>query len=177
MKTFKRKINVIGLNSFKFLDLTLEAQELFHKVRNIAVPQTYIHEIKRWVSMNCIEEKNFYKSKSNLDLIKWLRFIDSDVIIISRGDPLWYGIGRILLDNFSEEELLFYPGKTSLQLALSKLKRSWQDIKAVSIHGRESNELIKSLKAKEKGIAILTNPKKNDLELIKENLKELDLEQ
>ena len=176
MKKFKRKIHVIGLNSFKIKDLPLDIQELFYKVKYIAAPNTYIHKIKDWVPKKFIGEKSFYESKSNLDLINWLKFTENDVILFSRGDPLWYGIGRILLNHFSKEELLFYPGKTSLQLAFSRLKNSWQDVKAISIHGRETNELIKFLKLKEKGIAILTDPKNNNLELIRKNLKELDLE-
>ena len=176
MKKIKRKIHVIGLNSFKIDDLSKDIQELFHKVKNIAVPNTYIDEIKGWVSLRQIEEKNFYESKSNLDLINWLKFIDHDVILFSRGDPLWYGIGRVLLNNFTKEELFFYPGKTSLQLAFSRLKKSWQDVKAVSMHGREINDLVRVLKSKEKSIAVLTDPKKNNLELIRQNLMELDLE-
>ena len=176
MKKFKRKIHVIGLNSFKIEDLSLEVQELFNKVRNIAAPNTYIQKIREWVSIKLIEEKNFYESKSNLDLINWIKSNDNDVILFSRGDPLWFGIGRILLNNFSKEELIFYPGKTSLQLAFSRLKKSWQGVKAVSIHGRETTELIKFLKLKEKGIAILTDPKNNNLEIIRQNLKELYLE-
>ncbi len=176
MKKIIRKIHVIGINSFQFEDLSLEVQELFLKIRNIAAPHNYINEIKNWVSIKLIKEKNFYESKSNLDLINWLKFNDNDVILFSRGDPLWFGIGRMLLNSFSKEELLFYPGKTSLQLAFSKLKKSWQDIKAVSIHGRETTELIKYLKLKEKGIAILTDPKNNNLELIRQNIKELNLE-
>ena len=69
MKKIKRKIHVIGLNSFKFEDLSQDVQELFHKVKNIAAPQKYINEIENWVSIKFIEEKNFYESKSNLDLI------------------------------------------------------------------------------------------------------------
>jgi len=176
MKTNKRKIHIIGLNSFKIEDLSQEVQELLHTVQNIAAPHQYINEIQDWVSIKLISEKNFYKSKSNSDLMNWLKSIDNDVILISRGDPLWFGIGRILLKKFSNEELLFYPGKTCLQLAFSKIKKPWQDVKAVSIHGRETNELIKLLKAKEKGIAILTDSKNNNLELIRQNLKELDLE-
>ena len=176
MKKIKRKIHVIGLNSFKFQDLTIEVQELFHKIENVAAPNTFIKDIEEWVSSRLIERKNFYESKSNLALINWLKFLDNDVILISRGDPLWYGIGRVLLNNFSKEELFFYPGKTILQLAFSRLKKSWQDVKAVSIHGRETNEFIKLLKSKEKSIAILTDPKNNNLELIRENLRELDLE-
>ena len=176
MKKIDRRIHVIGLNSFEFEDLSLEVQELFHKVKNIAAPLSYFNKIEAWVSMKYIEKKNFYKSKSNIELIQWLKYIDDDAILFSRGDPLWYGIGRILLSNFSQEELLFYPGKTSIQLAFSRLKKSWQDVKAISIHGRETNELIKVLKSKEKSIAILTDPKNNNLELIRQNLKELDLE-
>ena len=176
MKKIKRKIHVIGINSFNFDNLSIEAKELFHKIKYIAAPNSYIQEIENWVSMNLIKEKSFYKSKSNIDLIQWLKCIDNNVILVSRGDPLWYGIGRILLNNFSKEELFFYPGKTSLQLAFSRLKQPWQDIKAISIHGRETNKLVKILKSKEKGIAILTDPKSNNLELIRKNLKELDLE-
>tara|TARA_Y100001978_G_C23655881_1_gene416019 strand:+ start:89 stop:1366 length:1278 start_codon:yes stop_codon:yes gene_type:complete len=176
MKKIKRKIYIMGINSFNFENLSIEEKELFHKVRHIAAPSSYLQEIENWVSMQLIEDKSFYKSKSNIELIQWLKGIDDDVILISRGDPLWYGIGRILLKNFSQEELLFYPGKTSLQLAFSKLKRPWQDIQSVSIHGRETNELVRLLKSKEKGIAILTDPKNNSLELIRENLKELHLE-
>jgi len=176
MNKIKRKIYVIGINSFKFEDLSLETQDIFQKVSNIAAPNTYITEIKEWVPKKFIEKKNFYNSKSNIDLINWLKFIDNDVVLISRGDPLWYGIGRILLSNFSKEELLFFPANTCLQLAFSRLKKSWQDIQAVSIHGRETDELIKLLKLKKKGIAILTDPKNNNLDLIRQNLKELDLE-
>ena len=176
MKKNKRKIHIVGLNSFNIEDLSLEVQELFHQVKNIAAPNTFINEIKEWVSIKFIGEKNFYESKSNLDLINWISSNSNDVILISRGDPLWFGIGRILLNKFSKEELLFYPGKTSLQLAFSRLKKSWQNVKAVSIHGRETNELIKLLKLKEKGIGILTDPKNNNLELIRQNLKELDLQ-
>jgi len=176
MKEVKRKIHVIGLNSFKIEDLSITVQELFHKVKNIAAPNTYINEIKGWISKRLIEEKNLYESRSNLDLINWLKFIDKDVILISRGDPLWYGIGRLLLNNFSKDELFFYPGKTSLQLAFSRLKKSWHDVKAISIHGRDTNKLIRLLKSKEKSIAILTDPKNNNLELIRQNLRELELE-
>ena len=176
MKKIKRKIHVLGINSFNFEDLSLDIQKIIHNIKHIAAPNTFISEIKEWVSMEFIEEKNFYISQSNIDLINWLKIVDNDVILISRGDPLWFGIGRILINNFSQEELIFYPGKTSIQLAFSRLKKSWQDIKAVSIHGRETTELIKLLKSKEKGIGILTDPKNNNLELIRHNLKELNLE-
>jgi len=175
MKNINRTIHVVGINSFKFEDLQYLIQDLFTKTKNVAVPSSFFEKIKDWQSRKFIEDKNFFISKSNNDLIKWLKSLDNDAILVSRGDPLWYGIGRVLLKNFSQKELSFYPANTCIQLAFSKLKKSWQDAKIVSIHGRDSLELISSLKRKEKSIAILTDPKFNSLELIRKNLRELNL--
>ncbi len=176
MKSKIRKIHVIGINSFNFEDLSLNIQDLLINIKNISVPESFNSEIKSWVLQKFIEEKNFFDSKSNLKLINWLKTIDNDVIVISRGDPLWFGIGRILLKHFSRQELLFYPSNTCVQQAFSKLKKPWQETKTVSIHGRDSIELIKLLIRKEKSISILTDPKNNSLQLIRSNLKELELE-
>ena len=175
MKNNNRKIHIVGINSFNFEDLQLNVKDLFSKTKNIAVPSSFIGKIKKWEINNTIKDKNFFISESNINLIKWLKSINYDAILISRGDPLWYGIGRILLKNFSPNELCFYPANTCIQLAFSKLKISWQDTKIISIHGRDSQELIKNLKKKENKIAILTDPKIKSLELIIKNLQELNL--
>ena len=175
MKNNNRKIHIVGINSFNFEDLQLNVKDLFSKTKNIAVPSSFIGKIKKWEINNTIKDKNFFISESNINLIKWLKSINYDAILISRGNPLWYGIGRILLKNFSPNELCFYPANTCIQLAFSKLKISWQDTKIISIHGRDSQELIKNLKKKENKIAILTDPKIKSLELIKKNLQELNL--
>ena len=176
MKNNQRIIHVVGLNSFKFSELESNIKNLFYEIDNLAVPETFCSEIKSWISEKFIGDKNFFVSNSNFQLIEWLNSMEEDVIIVSRGDPLWYGIGRILLEYFSNKELLFYPSKTCIQLAFSKLKKPWQDTRTVSIHGRDSIELTNSLNRKEKSIAILTEPKNNNLELIRKNLKELNLE-
>ena len=175
MKNNNRKIHIVGINSFNFEDLQLNIKYLFNKTKNIAVPSSFIGKIKKWETNNAIKDKNFFISKSNINLIKWLKSVNNDAILISRGDPLWYGIGRILLKNFSPDELYFYPANTCIQLAFSKLKKSWQDTKIISIHGRDSQELIKNLKKKEDKIAVLTDPNIKSLELIKKNLQELNL--
>ena len=170
-----RKINVIGINSFEFEDLPLKLQNLFLETVNIAVPNSYFKKIKSWSENNLKQKKLFFASQSNLELIKWLKSQKTDVILISRGDPLWFGIGRVLLENFSKDELRFYPSNTCIQLAFSKLKIPWQDSINVSIHGRDSNKLVDALKNKPPNLAIITDPKNKSLEMIKKNLSELNL--
>ena len=122
MTEVNRKIHVLGINSYIFADLPSKLQDLFLKTRNIAVPNSYFEEIKSWSENGSLKKKSFFVSQSNKELIKWLRSQKTDVILISRGDPLWFGIGRLLLENFSKNELSFYPSNTCIQLAFSKLK-------------------------------------------------------
>ena len=44
----KRKIHVVGINSYKFEDLSFKLQNLFLETENIAVPNSYFEEIKSW---------------------------------------------------------------------------------------------------------------------------------
>ncbi len=172
MNQNKKKIHVIGINSYEFQDLPSNQQELILNTKKIAIPESYIKNIKKWFRANN-SEKIFFASKSNTKLIGWLKDSKDDIVLISRGDPLWFGIGRILMENFSKDELSFYPSNTCVQLACSKLKISWQDIKCISIHGRDSSELVKALKSKQPNIAIIPDSKKDSLTLIRKNLIEL----
>jgi len=171
----KRKIHVIGINSYKFEDLPLKLQNLFLETVSIAVPNSYFEKIKSWSQNNLEKKKSFFASKSNNELISWLRSQKNDVILISRGDPLWFGIGRILLENFSKDELSFYPSNTCIQLAFSKLKIPWQDTVNLSIHGRDSTRLVDALKSRPSSLAIITDSNNKSLEIIKKNLSELNL--
>ena len=176
MKLKNRKIHVVGIYSFEFEELSPSVKSLLKNIKNVAIPQSYFHEINIWFNKveNC--KKNLFASGSNNDLIKWLESNKSDVVLISRGDPLWFGIGRILLDYFPKEELFFYPSITCVQLAFRRLKKPWQNIKCISIHGRETDELIKAIKSRADNLAIIPDPRKNNLELIKKNLLELQMD-
>ena len=175
MTEVNRKIHVIGINSYKFEDLSYKLQNLFLETENIAVPNSYFEAIKSWGENGFLKKKSFFSSKSNKELFNWLRSQKNDVILISRGDPLWFGIGRLLLENFSKDELSFYPSNSCIQLAFSKLKIPWQDAVNVSIHGRDSTKLVEALKARPSSLAIVTDSNNKSLEIIRKNLSELNL--
>jgi len=175
MEIQQRKIHVVGINSSKFQDLSLIVQELLLKTKNIAIPKSYFEELEDWFK-DSIDKKTLYKSNSDFKLIEWLRNCKNDAVLISRGDPLWYGIGRVLLDNFSKNDLFFYPSNTCLQIAFSKLKKPWQNVNCISIHGRDSNELVRLLKLKVPNLVIIPDSKNNGINLIRKNLLELQLE-
>jgi len=176
MKAKNRKIHVVGINSYEFEELSSNVKSLLRNTENIAIPQSYFDQINIWFNKSEHCKKKLFSSGSNNDLIKWLEKNKSDVILISRGDPLWFGIGRVLLDHFPKEELLFYPSLSCVQLAFRRLKKPWQSLKCISIHGRETDEMIKAMKSREHNLAIIPDHKKNNLELIRRNLLELQLD-
>ena len=65
MTEVNRKIHVIGINSYKFEDLSFKLQNLFLETENIAVPNSYSEKIKSW-SENCLlKKKSFFSTKCN----------------------------------------------------------------------------------------------------------------
>jgi precorrin-6Y C5,15-methyltransferase (decarboxylating) len=59
------------------------------------------------------------------------------VVVLADGDPLFYGIGATLVERLGPEILRIYPGVSTLQAAAAKVKIPWQDVAAVSLHGRD----------------------------------------
>lgn len=79
------------------------------------------------------------------------------IVILVSGDPLFFGLGRLLLAELPPEELTFYPHLSSIQLAFNRLKIPWQDARIISIHGRSIDELTSVLQQGVEKIAVLTD--------------------
>jgi precorrin-6Y C5,15-methyltransferase (decarboxylating) len=62
-------------------------------------------------------------------------------VLLASGDPLWFGIGRLLLQRLGPQRLRFHPAPSSLQLAFARIGRPWQDARWISLHGREPEPL------------------------------------
>ena len=73
MTEVNRKIHIIGINSYKFKDLSFKLQNLFLETENIAVPNSYYEEIKSWSENSLEKKKSFFSSNSNNELIQWLK--------------------------------------------------------------------------------------------------------
>ncbi len=74
MTEVNRKIHIIGINSYKFEDLSFKLQNLFLEIDNIAVPNSYFEEIKSWSENDLLKKKSFFssKSKGNITFKKFL---------------------------------------------------------------------------------------------------------
>ncbi|WP_072721383.1 precorrin-6y C5,15-methyltransferase (decarboxylating) subunit CbiE [Planktothrix tepida] len=96
------------------------------------------------------------------------------IVILVSGDPLFFGLGRLLIAEFPSEQLTFYPHISSIQLAFNRIKIPWQDARILSVHGRSMETLIQALQQGAEKIAILTDNLYNP-PAIAQLIKSLDL--
>jgi precorrin-6Y C5,15-methyltransferase (decarboxylating) len=81
---------------------------------------------------------------------------EGNVAVLASGDPLFYGIGRRLLAEFTEDTVQVYPALSSIQRACALFKIPWDDAKITSLHGRNSSHIPGLLLSNEKNL-ILTD--------------------
>lgn len=92
-------------------------------------------------------------------LHQWLRSgAPGLAVVLTSGDPLFFGLGRLLLEHLPAEALTFHPHPSAVQLAFSRLKLPWQGATLVSAHGRSTEELVAALRRGDQLIAVLTDP-------------------
>jgi precorrin-6B C5,15-methyltransferase / cobalt-precorrin-6B C5,C15-methyltransferase len=89
-------------------------------------------------------------------LAERLRGTGKRAVVLASGDPLFFGIGRYLLRNFSSGELEFVPNVSSVQYAFAKIKEPWDDTVFVSAHGRGLKGAVDRIVANDKA-AVLTD--------------------
>ena len=97
-------------------------------------------------------------------------------VLLASGDPLWFGIGRLLLLRFGAEQLRFHPAPTSLQLAFARIGRPWQDASWLSLHGREPEALAARLQQRPAALAVLTDPSRGGVAEVRRILAASGLE-
>ena len=79
------------------------------------------------------------------------------IVILVSGDPLFFGLGHLLIAEFSPEKLTFHPHISSIQLAFNRIKTPWQDTKILRTQSPGMETLIQALKQGVEKIAILTD--------------------
>jgi len=79
------------------------------------------------------------------------------VCVLASGDPGFFGIVRLLAENFGSECLDVRPAPSSVSLAFARLGIPWDDSAVISAHGRPI-ERAAAMACRYSKVAILTSP-------------------
>jgi precorrin-6Y C5,15-methyltransferase (decarboxylating) len=80
------------------------------------------------------------------------------VAVLASGDPLFYGIGTTLIRRFGKDRVTVYPNVSSMAAAFGRIKCSWQEAAAVSMHARDGRRGLLQALAAAKPVFVLTDP-------------------
>lgn len=67
------------------------------------------------------------------------------VVVVATGDPLWYGVGRLLLRHVPAGEVRVLPHVSAFQEACGRLGWAMEEVLALSTHGRSIACLVRHL--------------------------------
>ena len=147
-------IHVIGLGVGDVQSLSQEALQAITLSSLIIGSQRQLACIEALLGESQVQQ---YYPSPLADIIAYLQSAqDKNICLLASGDPLFYGIGDLLLRHFREEQLTFYSHSSSIQLAFARIKKSWQRARVISLHGRPLHDLIPHL-ANHQLYALLTD--------------------
>jgi precorrin-6Y C5,15-methyltransferase (decarboxylating) len=61
--------------------------------------------------------------------------------VLASGDPLFYGIGRTLIEHFGVDRIAVHPALSAVQLACACFRLPWDDLTLLSLHGRPGQDI------------------------------------
>lgn len=169
------KIYVVGIG-FKPLDK--KARESILNSRIILASSNRLFEIFK-------EYEEFEKVKDRVKVIndvdKTINFLKSEIrnpkseiiVLLASGDSLFHGIGRRVISEIGSDVVELFPDLSSIQVAFSRIKETWDDAFLVSLHGGKRKKLeyaitdLPFLLKTHKKLAILTDKTKTPVEIAK----------
>ncbi|MEB3168548.1 MAG: precorrin-6y C5,15-methyltransferase (decarboxylating) subunit CbiE [Synechococcaceae cyanobacterium] len=179
------RLVVIGCDAGGLACLAPACLEQLRDAALIAAPSRLLDDLRGWLALQPAAETaaaalpELLASDRLAKLLAPLQQALAEqrrVVVLASGDPLWFGIGRWLLQHFPPEQLQFHPAPTALQLAFARLARPWQDASWISLHGRDPEPLASRLQQRPPALAVLTDPGRGGAAAVRELLRASGLE-
>ena len=81
---------------------------------------------------------------------------ENNICVLASGDPLFFGIGSLIIRKLGAEHVEVLPHPSSMQWAFARAGIKWDDAVFISLHGRENASFVTRLRSHAKA-AILTD--------------------
>ena len=180
-------LEVIGSDAGGLAALPPRSQALLRGARLVLAPARLLGELAPWwqaeqaagrlpAARTCPDLLATDRPERILEPLR--RALDDGlaVVLLASGDPLWFGIGRLLLQHLGAGRIRFHPAPTSLQLAFARIGRPWQDAEWISLHGRDPEPLAARLQKRPAALAVLTDPDRGGADTVRRVLRASGLE-
>ena len=180
-------IAVIGTDAGGLASLAATSLVLLAQADLVAAPKRLLAELPAWweleqaagrlqVGQPCPALVATDQPETAFAQLEASRAAGQRAVVLASGDPLWFGIGRLLLQRFCASALAFQPAPSSMQLAFARIGRPWQDASWISLHGRDTAPLASALQKRPAALAVLTDPHQGGAAAVRTLLRASGLE-
>ncbi|MDO6526892.1 precorrin-6y C5,15-methyltransferase (decarboxylating) subunit CbiE [Motilimonas sp. 1_MG-2023] len=159
-------INIIGLGASEQACLTPQAQQALQQATWVMGSARQIATVQSLLSLDSqsLELPKFNQLRAALDQLFSQARKDDQLVVLASGDALFYGIGSWFSRQYPPEQLTYFAGVSSIQLACHRLGLTEQDVDVLSLHGRPLAKLRSTIRAKQQ-LMILTDGQSQPLHL------------
>jgi precorrin-6Y C5,15-methyltransferase (decarboxylating) len=135
------KIHLIGMSDAGLESLSSRARGLVEGARLIAGGKRHLEFVAHLAAAKLAVDGDLDGLAARLKQ-ESARAPEDAVVVLASGDPLFYGIGKALIERLGPGMLQVHPGLSSMQLAFARVGLSWEDASLVSVHGRSLSPLL-----------------------------------
>jgi precorrin-6Y C5,15-methyltransferase (decarboxylating) len=132
------RLYVIGIG---YRPLDKKASEAVHRSDIILANNSLLAVFREYKEYVDVKEK----IKVLADVHETIAFIRSELLtadsklhsisLLASGDPMFFGIGRVMIDEFGKDAVEILPDLSSIQVAFAKIKEPWHGAFLMSVHG------------------------------------------
>lgn len=145
----RRKIALVGIGMGTLQGMTLEARQACQEAQLLVGARRMLEEFSHgrkatFISYRPEEIRAYIDAHPEYERIA----------LLQSGDVGFYSGAKKLFETFAGEEIEVYPGISSVVYLCDKLHTPWEDVKLLSLHGRNAN-LAAAVKAHKKVFAIV----------------------
>jgi precorrin-6Y C5,15-methyltransferase (decarboxylating) len=127
------KIHVIGIGYRPF---DKRAKQVLSGAEVILASSRLSEVFSTYEEYESIKERLLVINKID-ELMEYMRsnLGKQTIALLASGDPLFFGIGRRVLDEFGPDRVEMLPDLSSIQIAFSRIKEPWDNAFLMSLHG------------------------------------------
>jgi len=137
----KKHIHLIGLDTS---GLTPEKAQIVSSCSDIFCSDRFLNLLHPLTGSHDMRIFPISPISETLDHIKEIG-CQTDIAVLAGGDPLFFGIGKILCRTFGSESVDIHPAVSSMQEAFARFCLPWDDAEFLSVHGRKLEDVIQHL--------------------------------
>lgn len=156
----RRAVTVIGMGDDGCLSLTSIAMGAVASAEWLVGGERHLAFFPQFQGGKLVLKDNFAAA---LDRIAELAS-EHNVCVLASGDPLFFGVGALVVKKAGREHVSIIPHPSSIQWAFSRLGMKWDDAAVISVHGRTPEGFLTRIKRHAK-IAVLTSPENSPARL------------